>query len=154
MREIAFAPGDRDDRGQIIDLLRAQLEDHDVAVSTARLAAAVDGVLEHPERGFFHVARTGRTVIGVAYVSYIWSMEHMGKSAWLDELYVDPDYRGEGVGSELLFAAMDRARREGCIAMDLEVTHHHARAEGLYRREGFRQLSANRWQKKLTDRHP
>jgi GNAT superfamily N-acetyltransferase len=151
MKEIAFAPADREDRAQIIDLLTEQLEEHGVTVSIARLAAAVDGVLDDPALGFLHVARAGRIVMGVAYVSAIWSMEHMGKSAWLDELYVDPDYRGEGVGTELLLAVMERARRDGCAALDLEVYSTHAQAERLYQRQGFRRLSATRWQLKLAE---
>lgn len=151
MIEIAFAPADREDRAQIIDLMRDQLEEHGVAVTRARLAAAVDGVLADPALGFLHVARVGRKVVGVAYVSIIWSMEHMGKSAWLDELFVDPDYRGEGVGTELLLAAIDRARRDGCAAVDLEVYATHAAAESLYQRHGFRRLSATRWQRKLSE---
>jgi len=149
MREIAFAPADHRDRHEILDLLRTQLEEHGVDVTAARLGQAVDGVFDHPEHGFFHVARAGSKVVGVAYVAVMWSLEHFGKSAWLEELYVEPDYRGDGVGTELLLAAMERARRDGYLAVDLEIDAAHAAVERMYEREGFTRLDRSRWVRSL-----
>jgi len=145
VKEIAFAPADRGDRQDILDLLQAQLDEHGARVGIARLARTVDAVLDQPELGFLHVARTRTGVVGVAYVSMVWSLEHAGRSAWLEEIYVDPEHRLQGVGTELLHAVVERARRLGCAAMDLEVDADHARAEGLFERAGYRRLPRARW---------
>jgi GNAT superfamily N-acetyltransferase len=154
VKEIALAPADQGDRQEILDLLHAQLSEHGARVSIARLARAIDAVLDDPALGFFHVARTRAGVVGVAYVATIWSLEHGGRSAWLDELYVEPEYRLQGVGAELLHAAMERARRMGCAAMDLEVDADHARAEHLYTRAGYRRLPRARWVRALDQPEP
>jgi GNAT superfamily N-acetyltransferase len=89
--------------------------------------------------------------VGVAYVSFQWSLEHGGKAAWLEELYVLPDLRGGGLGTALLQAALDQAREEECAAVDLEVDGDHRRAETLYRRHGFEPLERARWVRRLRD---
>lgn len=97
----------------------------------------------------FLVARKNDQVIGCAAISYAWTLEHGGKSAWLDELYVLPAYRGQGIGSLLVDRAVAEAQSEGCKAMDLEVEEEHVRAERLYARKGFRPLRRRRWVKPL-----
>jgi GNAT superfamily N-acetyltransferase len=84
-----------------------------------------------------------------ADVAFTWTLEHCGKSAWLDELYVVPEYRGKGIGAALLRAALEAAQRSGCAAVDLEVDEAHARAENLYVQAGFRPLGRSRWVKKI-----
>jgi len=84
-----------------------------------------------------------------ADVAFTWTLEHGGKSAWLDELYVVPEYRGKGIGAALLRAALEAAQRSGCAAVDLEVDEARARAENLYVQAGFRPLGRSRWVKKI-----
>lgn len=135
------------DRAPVLELLAAQLADH--GLPTERLGAAVDGVLRDPARGALLLGRLDGAAVGVAYVSWIWSLEHGGRSAWLDELYVVPRHRGRGVGRALLLAALDLARAERCAAVDLEVDAGHARAARLYQREGFRPHARARWVREL-----
>ena len=138
------------DRGEVVSLLRAQLDEHDIALDEARLGAAVDGVFADASRGLVLLARRGGGAIGFAYVSFNWSLEHGGRSAWLDELYVAPAERERGVGRRLLLAACDAAEAAGCAAVDLEVEASHARAEHLYAREGFSPHTRRRWVRRFT----
>jgi GNAT superfamily N-acetyltransferase len=130
------------DAGLIVELLGAQLAEHDIDTPRDAVARAVAGMIADPARGFILVARPN---LGVAYVSHIWALEHGGLSAWLEELYVVPAERERGVGTALLVAAIARARAAGCAALDLEVTRDHARAERLYARTGFMPLGRARW---------
>src|SRR5438034_719646 len=76
-----------------------------------RIGRAVDGVLRHPERGRLLVATLAGRPIGLAALSFIWPLEHGGRSAWLEELYVEPPHRGRGIGRTLLRAACRLAAR-------------------------------------------
>jgi GNAT superfamily N-acetyltransferase len=87
--------------------------------------------------------------IGIAVLAYTWTLEHGGRVAWLDELFVDAAHRGRGVGLAMLRRALEVAAAAGCRAVDLEVDADHERAEHLYEREGFRLLSRHRWAKSL-----
>lgn len=133
------------DRPHLLRLLRAQLAEHDIRISPARLGAAVDAALRDSRLGMFLLARARKRAIGVAYLSFQWTLEHGGKCAWLEELYVAPPFRERGMGSLLLAKVSECAREHGCAAVDLEVESDHRRAERLYRRHGFRPHRRRRW---------
>lgn len=59
-------------------------------------------------------------MIGLAAISYAWTLEHGGKSAWLDELYVLPEHRSRGIGNALLEKVIEKVRMEGYSAIELE----------------------------------
>jgi GNAT superfamily N-acetyltransferase len=149
MAEITVLRANLADRDDLLELLAAQLTEHAIKFEPKKLASAIDGALKDAERGIFVVARAEEVAVGAAYLSFTWSLEHTGKSCWLEELYVTPDRRGKGIGTRLLKTAIDHAREMGCAAMDLEVESKQSRAAHLYEREGFRVHSRARWVKPL-----
>lgn len=130
-------------------LLAVQLAEHQVDVAAAALASAIDGVIDVPKRGFFIVALRDGACIGVAYVSFIWALEHGGHAGWLEELYVVPEHRQGGVGTRLLEAVITAAEASGCAALDLEIDSAHERVRSLYERHGFTSLPRSRVVKTL-----
>jgi GNAT superfamily N-acetyltransferase len=140
-----FRPATAADQEAIIHLLLTQLHEHGITIQVAEIAAAVEGVFYRPERGSLFVAMMRGIIIGVAYLSFTWTLEHGGKTAWLEELYVVPERRNEGIGRALLTAVCDHAVAQGCAAVDLEVDAAHQRATHLYSREGFRPVDRTRW---------
>lgn len=138
------------DRDALCALLAAQFEEHDILVSPEELADAVDGVFDEPTRGIFWVARAGGRPVGVAYLAFTWALEHGGRSAWLEQLYVLPELRGQGIGRSLLLDACEYAEEKaGCAAVELEVEESHARSSTLYAREGFLRRDRTRWVRRL-----
>jgi len=137
-------------RDAIGRLLAVQLAEHHVVIPDEELAAAIEGVLAVPRRGFFLVAEDDGACVGVAYVSLLWALEHGGQAAWLEELYVVPDRRGSGLGARLLEAVLAAARGAGCAAIDLEIEPDHERVRSLYARHGFTALSRRRMVTRLT----
>ncbi len=137
-----MAPTDRD---TALELLAAQLEEHDIATPREHMGAMLDGILTRPGLGEVLLAYLEAEPVGVAYLAYIWTLEHGGRVVWLEELFVRPAYRERGVGQKLLNAVLEHARRVGCVAIDLEVERSHGRAANLYARAGFRMLDRTRW---------
>jgi GNAT superfamily N-acetyltransferase len=135
--------------GEVCRLLATQLAEHHVEIDDARLEAAVQGVLAEPRRGFFLAALQGGRAIAAAYVSFQWSLEQGGHSAWLEELYVEPARRCGGIGTALLEAVMRECRTAGCAAIDLEIDADHERVRSLYERCGFTAHRRSRMVKKL-----
>jgi GNAT superfamily N-acetyltransferase len=133
-----------------IRLLRAQFEEHAISIPPKRLEAAVARLIEMPDRGALLLAIDDDEPVGLAALAHTWTLEHGGLVAWLDELYVVPHRRGEGLGRALLTAACDLAKRAGCAAIELEVDAPHRRAESLYRRAGYEPLARSRWSQRLA----
>jgi len=146
--KIAIAePGDRE---TLVALLGRQFAELGIPLPLTKLAASVEGGLADGRRGTFFLAHVDGLPVGVAYLSFQWSLEHGGASAWLEELFVLPERRGTGIGRELLRGALAHAAERGCAAVDLEVEEAHPRAARLYEREGFVAHRRNRWVKRLT----
>jgi ribosomal protein S18 acetylase RimI-like enzyme len=133
-------------------LLADQLREHGIGSSTEHLVRILQDVAgADTGRGFLMLARadSGR-VVGVAYVATILSAEHCGPVAWLEELYVTPDYRHRGIGAALVTSVLERAQKTGIVAVDLEVDADHTQAISLYQRFGFHRLERSRWVKEFT----
>ena len=60
--------------------------------------------------------------------------------AYLQELYVVPDRRGNGIGRALLEATIDAAREAGATGIDLNTGETDTAARGLYESAGFTNL--------------
>jgi ribosomal protein S18 acetylase RimI-like enzyme len=60
-----------------------------------------------------------------------------GTHALLEELYVAPERRGEGLGRALLEAAMRAAREHGALWIELGTSEDDVAARGLYESAGF-----------------
>ena len=62
----------------------------------------------------------------------------------MDGLFVAPEARGSGVGTALLDAVADEARRRGYAQVRLDVVDTNPRAKALYRHVGFREVKTVR----------
>jgi ribosomal protein S18 acetylase RimI-like enzyme len=138
------------DLAAVSELLVAQLREHRVDTPAERIASAAAAVVAHPERGRLLVAVEDGRAVGVAAISFMWPIEHGGKAAWLEELYIVPAARERGVGTRLLREALRVARECGAVAVDLEVDVEHERVASLYAREGFEKLPRARWVRRLV----
>ncbi len=143
-----------DDASAVTALLMAQLREHAIDTPEVQVARTVANLLERPTRGRFLLALDGETPIGVAALSLVTAIEHGGSSAWLEELYVVPARRNQGVGGRLLAAACAVVTEAGGAAVDLEVEAGHARAARLYERAGFRPMTRSRWVRRLPRTGP
>jgi GNAT superfamily N-acetyltransferase len=130
---------------EAVGLLASQFEEHQIALPRSRLESALAGLIDPEGYGAVLVAREAGRPVGLAALSYLWTLEHGGRAAWLDELYVVPERRSAGVGAALLERAAEVARAAGCFTIDLEVDREHQRAERLYERTGFVRLPRSRW---------
>jgi ribosomal protein S18 acetylase RimI-like enzyme len=81
------------------------------------LGQNVEAILDDPGRGFFTLAGDR----GVATTTIRISAGG-GASAEIEEIWVQPSARGQGLGSRLLRAAVAECRRRGIESIELRVT--------------------------------
>jgi GNAT superfamily N-acetyltransferase len=142
---LRVSPATPADQNDVCELLREQFREHDIVLADRLVASGVEGLLADPSRGAVLVAKEHDALVGFAILALTWTVEHGGRVAWLEELYVVPSRRAVGIGTILLDHALRTASEMGCLAVDLEVDVEHARAEHLYARAGFRRLPRARW---------
>lgn len=100
-------------------------------------------VLAH-SRMFFVCARSGKNSSAVERVlGYVvaWFAGGQGEIA---NLAVDPDVRGQGIGSALLDSALEEAKRYRVDEVFLEVRSSNLRARQLYESRGFSEVGRRR----------
>ena len=74
---------------------------------------------------------------GVAVLRFRPSIWSDALDAFLEELYVVPERRGQGLGRALMEAAIELARRKGATYMDLGTGEDDVAARALYESLGF-----------------
>jgi diamine N-acetyltransferase len=90
------------------------------------------------EKDYFHcfVAETNdKQIIGYAtwfFTYYTWS----GKGMYMDDLYVRPGYRGQGIGTRLLNSVVALAKEHHCHKLRWQVSHWNREAIAFYVKMG------------------
>lgn len=90
-----------------------------------------------PEFQAYLCATSNDRVIGFISFRYKISLWAEGAVGWVDELVVDSDYRGRGVGSRLLREVMRLAQSKGCVRLELDSAFHREEAHRFYEKQGF-----------------
>jgi len=113
-------------------------ETEHLELDPARLEAGVRAVLSDASKGFYVVAEAGGRIIGQAMITYEWSDWRNAAFWWIQSVYVDPEFRGQGVFRQLYEFLFEEARRAGACGVRLYVERQNARARGAYERLGMR----------------
>lgn len=79
------------------------------------------------------------TAVGYIVLCFGYSLEWLGRDAFIDEFYLRPEYRGRGWGRAAMALVEDAARAEGIRTLHLEVVRENTLALELYRKIGFRE---------------
>ena len=96
-------------------------------------------------RTFLNTAHMGRIwmlwldgkAVGYAILTFLFSFEHGGKIAFLDEFYVREPFRRLGMGQSTLRYLENQAYGLGINRVQLELEKHNSLAKALYLRQGF-----------------
>ncbi len=65
------------------------------------LTRGVEYLIDHPEYGTYYVAEIQGRVVGQLMYTFEWSDWRCGLFYWIQSVYVDPEYRRQGVFSAL-----------------------------------------------------
>jgi GNAT superfamily N-acetyltransferase len=82
---------------------------------------------------------------GVAQIRYRLSVWTGTEDCWVEDVFVEEEARGEGVGRRLIEGCVERARRRGCKRVQLDANERNEGAIALYRSLGFESGSPARW---------
>jgi ribosomal protein S18 acetylase RimI-like enzyme len=134
-REIQVRQATAEDAAAIARLLHDfNLEFEEPTPDVETLSAKVRKLLE---AGEITVLLAGEGPDGLAVLRFRPALWSEGLETYLQELYVVPSLRGNGIGRELLQRAIDLARERGADGIDLNTGETDTAARGLYESMGF-----------------
>lgn len=138
MTQPVFRQASMKDTAAVVRLMQRYYAEDGYAFDAGAARGAVEGLLTRPERGRAWCIEVSGEVTGYFVLTLGYSLEYRGVDAFLDELYLLPEYRGRGIGQAALQRVRDQARELGARALHLEVEKNKPGAIDLYLRCGFR----------------
>ena len=107
---------------------------------TGTLRKGVEAVFEDSQKGFYLVAEDNGRAIGGLMVTFEWSDWRNAWFWWIQSVYVDPEYRGQRIYSQLYDFVKNEASAAGNVCgFRLYVEKENAHAQRVYERLGMKQ---------------
>jgi ribosomal protein S18 acetylase RimI-like enzyme len=126
------------DQARLLPLVRELWRHERLGWDDARTPAALARLLEDESLGRVWIAEDDDgPAIGYLALCFGYSLEFLGRDAFIDELYVDDAFRGRGLGRHLIAVAEAAAAELDVVALHLEVDDENPRAHSLYAELGF-----------------
>lgn len=95
-----------------------------------------DGIREYAEANYsFVAARVDDRLVGSTWL--VSSGEGTESYAFIMMVYVEPEYRGCGVGRAMIERAEGILRERGCVHVELEIAVYNMHMAGFYERMGY-----------------
>ena len=102
-----------------------------------RASSALLALLETPSFGLAWLVLDSGKPVGYIVLCFGFSLEYLGRDAFIDEFYLIESHRGRGWGRKTLEFVVEQARQHDVRAIHLEVVRRNAAALEFYRKFGF-----------------
>lgn len=130
----------RDDIETLIGFMRDFYAESGFDLVQPRAAAAFEALIGRPDLGRIWLMEQEGQAAGYIVVTFVFTMEHGGVAGVIDDFYVRPESRGEGLGTAALAAVRRVCLDLGLRAMRVEVGADNEVARAVYRGAGFEPL--------------
>jgi len=107
----------------------------------ARVGMELRRMFGNPQLGAGWIAHVNGRPAGYLLAVYVFSLEHLGLTAEIDEFFLLPSCRGHGAGSRLLQAAESEFLRMKCTNVSLQLGRENHEARTFYRERGYSERS-------------
>jgi len=135
--EPSFRIASESDLDVLLQLMRSYyaFDHHPFDVEKARVA--LTALLREPSYGLIWLVFAEEAVVGYIVLTFGYSLELLGRDAFIDEFFLLEGHRGQGWGRKTMEFVEHAARAQGVHAIHLEVTRHNLAAQQFYPRLGF-----------------
>jgi len=104
-----------------------------------KAGAALTTLLRDSNLGRVWLILDGATPVGYVVIAFGYSLEWLGRDAFVDEFYLLQEYRGRGWGRKTMAFVEDTARSLNVRALHLEVVRQNSAALHVYHKLGFKE---------------
>jgi GNAT superfamily N-acetyltransferase len=108
-----------------------------------QFGTSIDTLLGCPD-AHFYVATLNGLPVGYVLQRFRYSMWACGIEATIEDLFVDPSARKNGIGKALIEFALEVATDQGCSSVCLDTNEFNVASTRIYTQLGFNSMS-KRW---------
>ena len=134
---VEIRPARGDEVEDLLPLMRGYCDFYEASPSDDGLREMASTLIEDPEQGALFIARDrdGRA-IGFAAMDWKWSSLRGARIGYLEDLFVDPGSRGDGIAEALIQACAALCRERRLPALEWMTAPDNRRARTVYERVG------------------
>ncbi|HAS47403.1 MAG TPA: GNAT family N-acetyltransferase [Microscillaceae bacterium] len=121
----------------LLPLVEAFYALENIPFDSKATSEALEEFIQNPNWGYLWLIRTHEKLIGYLIVALGYSLEFKGRDAFVDEIFIVKDYRGQGIGSKVLDFVANHCQAQGIKAFHLEVARSNEVAQRTYEKLGF-----------------
>ena len=130
--DVAVVDGEASLR-RLLPLMRAYCDFYSVQPSDAALLAMSRALIADPvHEGVQLLATANGEDAGFATLFWSWETTTSGRIGVMNDLFVNPDFRGRGVSSVLISACLDHCRDHGAVRMVWQTAVDNVAAQAVY----------------------
>ncbi len=107
-------------------------------ITQEKVDKTINELSSHPEKGKIIVFEENAQIVGYAILIFYWSNEYGGDILNIDELFVSPTSRNQGIATKF-FDYIFNVYCNKVSAFSLEVTPTNRQALGYYKKLGFKE---------------
>jgi ribosomal protein S18 acetylase RimI-like enzyme len=137
--DLQFRLAVESDADTLLDFMRVYYAFDGHGFDREKARAALTALLRNSQFGLAWLILDGASPVGYIVLCFGYSLEWLGRDAFVDEFFLREEYRGRGWGRKTMAFVEEAARHEGIRALHLEVMPGNRSALELYRRLGFRE---------------
>jgi GNAT superfamily N-acetyltransferase len=136
--EPSFRLAAESDTAALLKFMRAYYAFDGHGFDEQKAGVALTTLLRDTNLGRVWLILDGEAPVGYVVICFGYSLEWLGRDAFVDEFYLLPDFRGCGWGRKTMAFVEDAARSLNVRALHLEVVRQNAAALQVYRKLGFK----------------
>ena len=114
-------------------------ESENIILNHETTLAGVTALLSDEKKGLYLVAEENKTIVGQLMVTVEWSDWRNKPIWWVQSVYVQKDWRNQGVFKRLLNEVKDMARQQGVAFLRLYAHQNNKPALVVYEQIGWQQ---------------
>ena len=138
-----------DDLATLMPLMRAFSEEVSAPLSLSHIETALGPLLADEAIGDVWVVED-EAIVGYLVITWGWGIESGGKEGLIDEVYIAPTHRNQGLATALVSASLAKAAALGTKAVFLETEENSPESRVLYERLGFK-VESSVWMRSLLE---
>jgi GNAT superfamily N-acetyltransferase len=138
-REPSFRVAMESDADTLLPFMREYYAFDGHGFDEEKARGALTRLLRDSNLGIAWLIFDGDVTVGYIVLCFGYSLEWLGRDAFVDEFYLREEYRGRGWGGKTMAFVEEAARSLDITTLHLEVVRENSRALEVYRRLGFRE---------------